>query len=209
MIHEDLADPGPVNTEPIEEEAIILDEEYSEYTDSYDQYISALVMIPKYDGFARALVTIRKQDSNGNIIGSCHSNPLLDNLVYEVQFNDRVISKYAANLIYENLYSHTYPDGNNFLLLNDRLDHISTDKAVKPEYDFEGELAKRKYNNTTSGWELLVEWANNTRPQSWISLKDLKALYPIQVVEYAKANGILGQPALDGGFLILSGSASI
>ena len=132
IVYEDLADPGPANVEPIEEEMLILDVEYFESTDAYDQYILALVMLTKYDGFDRALVTRRKQDSNGNIIGSCHSNLFLDNLVYELQFNDRVISEYAANLIYEKLYSHIDPDGNKFLLLNYILDHGSTDKAVKP-----------------------------------------------------------------------------
>ena len=87
-IYEDLADPDPANTEPIEEEALMPDVEEFESTDAYDQYISALVLLPKDDGYARALVMCRKRDSDRNIIGSRHSNPLLDTRVYEVQFQD-------------------------------------------------------------------------------------------------------------------------
>ena len=37
MIYEDLADPDPANTEPIEEEALMPDVEDLESTDAYDQ----------------------------------------------------------------------------------------------------------------------------------------------------------------------------
>jgi hypothetical protein len=30
---------------------------------------------------------------------------------------------------------------------------------------------------------------------SWVPLKDMKEAYPVQVVEYAVANKILGEPA--------------
>ena len=65
---------------------------------------------------------------------------------------DGYISEYAANLIAENLYSQTDPDGNEFLLLKYILDHRSTDKVMKLEDDFEGDPAKLKYKKTTEGW---------------------------------------------------------
>ena len=74
----------------------------------------------------------RKQDLDRNTTGSGYSNPLLYTCFYKVQFQDGLISKYAANVIAENLYSQTNPDGNGFLLLKDILDHKSTNKAVKP-----------------------------------------------------------------------------
>ena len=82
MIYEDLSDPDPENVEPIEEGALISDVEYFESTDAYDQCISSLVMLPKYEGFSRALVTRRKQDSYRNIMVSRHYNPLLDTSIY-------------------------------------------------------------------------------------------------------------------------------
>ena len=86
MIYEVLADPDPANAEPIEEEALMPDIEDFESTDSYDQYILASAILPKDDGFAKALVTRQKRDLDGNIMGSHHSNPLLDTHFYE-KFN--------------------------------------------------------------------------------------------------------------------------
>ena len=37
------------------------------------------------------------------------------------------------------------------------LDHISTDKSLKPLGAFEGNAANRKYKKTMSDWKLLVE----------------------------------------------------
>ena len=132
IIYEDISDPDLVNAEPIEEDALMPDVEDFESTDSCYQYISASVMLPKYGGFSRALFMRRKQDSDRNIIGYHHSNPFLDTCIYEFQFHYGYISKYAANLIAENLYSQIDPGGNDFLLLYDILDHKSTNNAVKP-----------------------------------------------------------------------------
>ena len=93
-------------------------------------------MLQKYDGFVRALVTIRKQDLDGDIIGSHHSNPLIDTCIYKDKFQGGSIRKYTAKLIAENIYSQTDPDVNEFLPLNGILDHRSTKKAVNSEYAF-------------------------------------------------------------------------
>ena len=101
MIYEDLDNLDSVNTEPIEEEALMTDVEDFESTGAYDQYILETVMLPKDDGFSRALFMKQKRDSDANIIVYCHSNPVLDNIVYKVRFQDGLISKYGANLIAE------------------------------------------------------------------------------------------------------------
>ena len=105
MIYEDLADPDPAKPEPIEEEALMPYVEDFESMDTYDKYILALVMLQKYYDFPRALVTSRKRDSGRNTTGSHNYNPLLDTCIKKFQFHDRSISKYAANLISENIYS--------------------------------------------------------------------------------------------------------
>ena len=108
---------------------------------------------------------------------------------------DGYISEYAANLIAENLYSQTDPDGNEFLLLNEILDHISTDKEVNIEYAFEGDPTKLRYKKITAGWELLVEWDDKTHPQSWIYLKDLKESWYIGAAEFFLVGSIYSQEA--------------
>ena len=47
--------------------------------------------------------------------------------------------------------------------------------------------------NTTRGWQLLVEWFDGT--MTWEKLSDLKESYPIQVAECASGNRIIDEPA--------------
>eukprot|EP00957_Ditylum_brightwellii_P097218 7404500-Ditylum_brightwellii.AAC.1 len=46
---------------------------------------------------------------------------------------------------------------------------------------------------TMQGWRLLVHWADGT--ESWLPLKDIKELHPIEVAEFAKARDIHNKPA--------------
>ena len=48
---------------------------------------------------------------------------------------------------------------------------------------------------TTRGWELLVEWKDGS--MDWIKLSALKESYPVQLAEYAVANGIDHEPAFN------------
>ena len=78
--------------------------------------------------------------------------------------------------------------------MKDILNHRSTDKPMNPEDDFEGDPTKCKHKKTTEGKVLLVQWADKTQPQLWITLNYLKESYPIQVADYTKANGTSGKP---------------
>ena len=44
------------------------------------------MILSKEYGYAREKITGQKHDSAGNILGFCHSNPFLDNHVYELKF---------------------------------------------------------------------------------------------------------------------------
>ena len=173
-IYEDIVDLDPDNDEPIEEESLMADIEDFKSPDAYDQYISASVMLPKYDGFVRAKLKGWKRDPDDNLLGARHSNPFLDTHVYEVKFQDGATNEYATNITVENLYSKTDPQGNEFMILKDIIIHRSTDKAVPLSGAYEGDHKIQKHNRTTAGWELMVEWADKTQPQTWIALKDLK-----------------------------------
>eukprot|EP00957_Ditylum_brightwellii_P075980 5775218-Ditylum_brightwellii.AAC.1 len=52
---------------------------------------------------------------------------------------------------------------------------------------------KKRARKTTQGWRLLVHWADGIK--SWIPLKDMKELHPIEIAEFAKARGIHDKPA--------------
>jgi hypothetical protein len=51
---------------------------------------------------------------------------------------------------------------------------------------------KRK-KRTTRGWEISVRWKDGST--DWISLKDLKDSYPVELADYGLAHNIQDEPA--------------
>ncbi len=45
----------------------------------------------------------------------------------------------------------------------------------------------------TKGWHILIEWRDGS--MDWLRLSDVKDSYPVQLAEYAVANGIDNEPA--------------
>ena len=58
-----------------------------------------------------AKVLRKSVDENGKVIGAHNKNTLLNTLVYDVEFPDGDVKKYAANLISENVLSQVDPNG--------------------------------------------------------------------------------------------------
>ena len=52
---------------------------------------------------------------------------------------------------------------------------------------------RRQLRKTTSGWKLLVAWADDS--ETWVPLKALKESHPVEVAEFAKAQGIADEAA--------------
>ena len=66
---------------------------------SYDQYLTAEVLLPHGGELQKAVVQNCKRDADGLPIRKRHSNPLLDLRQYEVEFPDRSYDTITANLI--------------------------------------------------------------------------------------------------------------
>ena len=152
----------------------------------WNKYVSAKVSIPK-DGhtFANGKVVRRARDECGDLVGTTHSNPLLDTSEYEVQFEDGAVERYTANIIAEHLYSRTDTDGTTVDYVEGIINHKSDSTAMK-----EGEGSGL---STTKGWKLLCQLKHG--PTEWIKLKDLKESHPVEVAEYAELKGLLKEPA--------------
>jgi hypothetical protein len=114
--------------EPVEPEAC--KPEIGDFSpDSYDALISAELLLPKGDVLMPAKVVARKCASNGNPVGTVHSNPIVDTRVYEVFFQDGHVEEYAANVIAENMYAQVDIEGNHFTLLQEIVGHKKDDTA--------------------------------------------------------------------------------
>ncbi len=116
------------NTEPKEPESVI-DDEDNIPEDTYDQLLTAEVILPQGDRMKTGHVIGYKRDQNGNQIGNSNANPLLNTRMYQVEFTDGTRQDYAANMIAEAIYSQVDDEGNKFLLFKDVIAHR---KITKP-----------------------------------------------------------------------------
>jgi len=117
----------------------------------------------------------------------------LDTRVYEVEFPDGRISQYTANIIAENMLTQCDENGNQFLLMDELIDHTSDATAVQHADRYVIRNGRQYLRKTTTGWKLCVRWKDGTT--SWEKLSDLKESYPIEVAEYSIANNIEKEPA--------------
>ena len=125
----------------------------------WNKYVSANLKVSILkDGhtFANGKVIKRARSNCGELIGTTHSNPLLDTSVYEVQFEDGAVERCTANIIAEHIYAKTDSDGWTVEKVDEIITHKSDDTAVKMKDNPDG--TERK---TTKGLETLhptTEW---------------------------------------------------
>jgi hypothetical protein len=162
--------------------------------ESYDEYLTAQVLLPQGGEAKKATVVGRKRDHDGRPIGKRHANPLLDTRLYEVEFPDGSTEAIAANLIAENMLSQVDDEGRSYSVLSEIVDHRTNGHAISKDDGFvEDRYGKRHPRITTRGWDLQVEWRDGST--TWVPLSELKESNPVEVAEYAVANKIAEEPA--------------
>ena len=141
-----------------------------------------------------AKVTKRLKDASGIPIGMADQNPLLDTRMYEVEFADGEKASLVANYIAENLFAQVDDDGNRQVLMNEIIDYRTNRTELKQQDAFIiTKTGTKRRQETTKGWELLIEWKDGST--NWVSLKDRKESYPVEVAEFALATCISMEPA--------------
>ena len=124
------------------------------------------------------------RDANGLPIGTAHDNSILTSRMYEVEYQDGHRSAMAANAIAQNLFAQVDAEGNCHVLFDEIIDHRTDGKEVKQQDAFlTTRSGTRQRRETTIGWEILVQWKDQST--SWISLKDMKDSFPVQLAEYS------------------------
>ena len=156
--------------------------------ESYDEYVTAQVLLPLDCEAKKAIVVGRKCDHDGWPIGKQHANPLLNKRLCEVEFP-------AANLIAENMLSQVDDKGRSYSVLSEIVDYRTNDHNILNYNGFvEDRCGKRHPQITTQGWDLQVEWRDGS--MTWVALSDLKASNPIEVAEYAVTNKMAKEPGI-------------
>ena len=163
--------------------------------DTYDQYLQMELALPQGDSLEPRLAKVTKQlkDANGIPIGMADQNPLLDTRMYEVEFADGEKASLAANYIAENLFAQIDDEGSRQVLMNEIIDYRTNGTNLKQQDAFITTKTGTKHRReTTKGWELLIEWKDGST--NWVSLKDIRESYPVQVAEFALATHISMEP---------------
>jgi len=163
--------------------------------DTYDQYITSQVLLPRGDNYEKGTVKRRKRDANGNVVGRANANPILDTRVYEVEFSDGHVAEFSTNVIAENIYAMVDSEGYETSIFKAIIDHrCDPSKIISPQNawvtSYNGNQVPRR---TTAGWELCVQWTDNTT--SWLPLKDVKGSNAIETAEYAFTHHLSDEPA--------------
>jgi hypothetical protein len=71
----------------------------------YEKMISAEILLPHGDDMQMGKVIGRPLGDHGSTMGSYDDNPVLNSMIYDVEFPDGNIKEYAANILAENVVS--------------------------------------------------------------------------------------------------------
>ena len=158
-----------------------------------DNYVGAKLSL-SFGGTMRAgQVKSRARNASGELVGTKNDNPILDTRAYNVELDDGEVAELSANVIAENMYAQCDEFGNQLVLLKEFVGHKVDATATKFADRFVTVNGQQRLRKTTTGWKLCCEWRDGTT--SWERLADLKESYPVEVAEYAVAQGIDHEPA--------------
>ena len=159
-----------------------------------DTLINTEVLLPHGEDLQMATVLRQSMDKSGKVIGNANDNPLLNTLVYDVEFPDGNIKKYAANIIAENVLTNCDSEGHYSTQMSCIVDHKRDGSAVSMEHKYiKSKNGQSKLRQTTVGWSFQIKWKDGT--SDWVPLKILKESNPVDIAEYAVARGIDNEPA--------------
>ena len=90
-------------------------------------------------------------------MGFYHKNPILNTLVYDVEFPDGEVKEYSVNVIAENLLSQIDDEGFSQTVFDSILGYKKDDIAFeKKDLYFRIRSETKHMRKTTCGWKFLV-----------------------------------------------------
>ena len=122
-----------------------------------------------------------------------NKNPVFDTRKYEVQFHNRDLHTYTANVITELFYSQEYSEEHDSLYLADIMDHKSNASALINDDNYTTSNGRKVPKRTVIGQKILHKWKDKST--CWVPLNDVKESYPVQVAEYSVNNKLSEEPS--------------
>ena len=128
------------------------------------------------------------------IVGTYDTNPLLNTLVYDVEFPDGDVRAFNANTICENMCSQVDNDGFHHDILDSIIDcRKNSDAISKTNMYITAQSGQQRLRKSTVGWDMKVAWTNGS--ESWVPLSLIKYSNPIETAEFAVAWNLASEPA--------------
>ena len=159
-----------------------------------DHWIHAELNLPQGEEMKKVKVVGWSKDGDGNIIGKYEINPMLNTMVYDVDFPDGSISKYRANLRENNMYPQVDSRGFLHSILFGILDFAKYTTIVQKGNQYIiTKSGQRRMRISTVGWKLLIAWKDGIK--QWIPLSVMKYSYPIEFDKFSTAHGISDEHA--------------
>ncbi len=166
-----------------------------------DNYLSAELLLPKGGVMVKGCVTASKCAWDGNPVGCANDNPILDTRSYIINSDDGNQTELTANMIAESLYLQCDPDGNQYVLLEEIVDHQCLPAAVKlSDQKIVCAHGKTYLKRSTIGWQLCCQWKDGSA--SWENLADLKESHPIETTNMLRSLVYTMNQLSTGGFLM-------
>lgn len=166
-----------------------------EHKDEIDPYLNMELGLPRGDDCELHFAQVKRRaiDVDGKPVGRASNNPILDSRQYKVEFLNGEIEILTANLIAENLLAQVDEEGHRQMMIDEIIDHRVLEDAIPfSEGTYVTQTGMKRKKRTTRGWEICVQWKDGSN--EWISFKDLKDTYPVELAEYAINNNIQHEP---------------
>ena len=99
-----------------------------------DALMNGKVLLHQGEDMCLTRVIQQSVDSDGKIIGKHNNIPILDNILYDVEFPDGAVKLYVANIIAENILNQVDEDGYHNQLINTILDQSKDIREAEKTY---------------------------------------------------------------------------
>lgn len=122
----------------------------------YDRMLNAEVQLQNGDEIGLAKVLRRAIGPDSRVAGEYNENPLLNSIVYEVEFSDGQIKEYAANIIAENMLRQVNHEGYSTTLMAGTVDYSKDESTAVSKSDkwVYTKRGGRRLRKSTAGWKL-------------------------------------------------------
>ena len=95
-----------------------------------DTLIQTDALLPHGEEILAAKVICHTLDENGKVMGKHSDNPILNTLMYDVEFPDVTIHPYSANVISNNIYAQVDSEGIRTNIIDAIIDHCTNGNSV-------------------------------------------------------------------------------